>query len=134
MLRLEISGCLNAYKTEKVLRMDNEDKYSGKRERNSDYNVIIVGAGPAGMFAAYELAEFKSLKTLIVDMGRDIDERMCPMKTQTYCMHCTPCDIMCGVGGCGTFSDGTLNLRPDVGGDLAALTGDRSLAARGKGG
>ena len=112
MLRLEISGCLNAYKTEKVLRMDNEDKYSGKRERNSDYDVIIVGAGPAGMFAAYELAEFKSLKTLIVDMGRDIDERMCPMKTQTYCMHCTPCDIMCGVGGCGTFSDGTLNLRP----------------------
>ena len=128
MLRLEISGCLNAYKTEKVLRMDNEDKYSGKRERNSDYNVIIVGAGPAGMFAAYELAEFKSLKTLIVDMGRDIDERMCPMKTQTYCMHCTPCDIMCGVGGCGTFSDGTLNLRPDVGGDLAALTGGQTEA------
>ncbi len=108
--------------------MDNEGKYSGKRERNSDYDVIIVGAGPAGMFAAYELAEFKSLKTLIVDMGRDIDERMCPMKTQTYCMHCTPCDIMCGVGGCGTFSDGTLNLRPDVGGDLAALTGDQTEA------
>lgn len=93
-----------------------------------DYDVIIVGAGPAGMFAAYELAELKSLKILIVDMGRDIDKRLCPMKTQTYCMHCTPCDIMCGVGGCGTFSDGTLNLRPDIGGDLAALTGDQTEA------
>ncbi len=99
-------------------------------EINSEYDVIIIGAGPAGMFAAYEIAEAepKSLKILIVDMGRDIDERLCPMKSQTYCMHCTPCDIMCGVGGCGTFSDGTLNLRPDVGGDLAALTGDQTSA------
>ncbi|HEY3361648.1 MAG TPA: NAD(P)/FAD-dependent oxidoreductase [Methanosarcina sp.] len=108
--------------------MDNEDKLSERGERNLDYDVIIVGSGPAGMFAAYELAELKSLKILIVDMGRDIDERLCPMKTQTYCMHCTPCDIMCGVGGCGTFSDGTLNLRPDIGGDLAALTGDQTEA------
>lgn len=104
-----------------------ENQTSGKGEINSGYDVIIIGAGPAGMFAAYELAAGK-LKTLVIDMGRDIDKRVCPMKTQSYCTHCTPCDIMCGVGGCGTFSDGTLNLRPDIGGDLAALTGDQAEA------
>ncbi|HWR25442.1 MAG TPA: NAD(P)/FAD-dependent oxidoreductase [Methanosarcina sp.] len=108
--------------------MDTEDQFAEKGGINSEYDVIIIGAGPAGMFAAYELAADTMLKILIVDMGRDIDKRLCPMKTQTYCMHCTPCDIMCGVGGCGTFSDGTLNLRPDIGGDLAALTGDQTKA------
>jgi hypothetical protein len=108
--------------------MDDENRFSKEGKRNLDYDIIIVGAGPAGMFAAYELAELKLLRILIVDMGRDIGERLCPMKTQTYCLHCTPCDIMCGVGGCGTFSDGTLNLRPDVGGDLANLTGDQTEA------
>ena len=108
--------------------MDNGDDSSKKSEINLEYDVIIIGAGPAGMFAAYELSAIHLLKILIVDMGRDIDKRLCSMKTNTYCMHCTPCDIMCGVGGCGTFSDGTLNLRPDVGGDLAALTGDQTAA------
>ena len=109
-------------------RMNNEDQFSEKSEIMSEYDVIIIGAGPAGMFAAYELAAVQPFKILIVDMGRDIEKRLCPMKTNTFCMHCTPCDIMCGVGGCGTFSDGTLNLRPDIGGDLAALTGDQTEA------
>lgn len=108
--------------------MDTEDQSSEKSEINSNYDVIIIGAGPAGMFAAHELSAVQTLKVLVVDMGRDIEKRLCYMKTSTYCMHCTPCDIMCGVGGCGTFSDGTLNLRPDVGGDLASLTGDQTEA------
>lgn len=108
--------------------MDTGDQTSKKGEQNSKYDVIIIGAGPAGMFAAYELCGVHKLKVLIVDMGRDIEKRLCYMKTNTYCMHCIPCDIMCGVGGCGTFSDGTLNLRPDVGGDLASLTGDQTEA------
>ncbi|HIH69733.1 NAD(P)/FAD-dependent oxidoreductase [Methermicoccus shengliensis] len=83
----------------------------------TEYDVVIVGAGPAGMFAAEALSE-SQLKVLIVDMGNDALERRCKMSPESGCMHCSPCDIMCGVGGAGTFSDGTLNLRPDIGGDL----------------
>lgn len=92
----------------------------------TEYDCIIVGAGPAGMFAADELAG--RLDTLIIDQGRDIDRRECKMKRRGICTHCDPCDIMCGVGGAGTYSDGTLNLRPDVGGDLAEQTGDSEYA------
>jgi len=52
----------------------------------------------------------------------------CKMKRRGICTHCDPCDIMCGVGGAGTYSDGTLNLRPDIGGDLAEQTGDPEYA------
>jgi len=92
---------------------------------NEKFDVIIIGAGPAGMFASYELIEKnKNLKILIIDGGKDIERRKCPMEQTLYCANCKPCDIMCGVGGSGTFSDGTLNLRPDIGGDLSVLTGD----------
>lgn len=92
-----------------------------------DYDVTIIGSGPAGMFAADELAD-SDMRVLIIDSGHDIDDRCCPMNQTGACAHCTPCDIMCGVGGAGTFSDGTLNLRPDIGGDLAALTGSAEVA------
>lgn len=91
-----------------------------------EYDVIIVGAGPAGMFAVYELAG--KMDVLVIDIGRDIKERECKMKRRGICTHCDPCDIMCGVGGAGTYSDGTLNLRPDIGGDLAEQTGDPEYA------
>ena len=94
--------------------------------QKKEYDVIIVGAGPAGMFAADELAG--KMEVLIIDQGRDIDERECKMKRRGICTHCDPCDIMCGVGGAGTYSDGTLNLRPDIGGDLAEQTGDPEYA------
>lgn len=96
------------------------------KPQKSEYDVLIVGAGPAGMFAADELAGRKSV--LVIDQGRDIDERECKMKRRGICTHCDPCDIMCGVGGAGTYSDGTLNLRPDIGGDLAEQTGDPEYA------
>jgi len=80
------------------------------------YDVAIVGAGPAGMFTARELALRSKLRVLIIDEGKDVRDRL-------QGDHYDPADIMRGVGGTGTFSDGTLNLRPDVGGDLYALMG-----------
>jgi uncharacterized FAD-dependent dehydrogenase len=90
------------------------------------HDVVIVGAGPAGMFAAHALAEKK--KVLIIEWGKDVSERICTSTQMKQCTKCKPCNIMCGVGGAGTFSDGTLNLRPDIGGDLQQLTGDKDYA------
>ncbi len=96
---------------------------------NKNYDTIIIGSGPAGMFASYELITKNSkLNILIIDKGKDINKRRCPMEKTFYCKNCKPCDIMCGVGGSGTFSDGTLNLRPDIGGDLSELTKDNQSA------
>ncbi|MCK4398879.1 MAG: NAD(P)/FAD-dependent oxidoreductase, partial [Methanophagales archaeon] len=81
------------------------------------YDVIIVGAGPAGLFAANELKD-KAKRVLIIERGKDVEERHCPVEEFGSCINCAQCNVMCGVGGAGTFSDGTLNIRPDIGGDL----------------
>jgi len=88
-------------------------------------DVIIIGAGPAGLFAAYELiGQSPRLKILIIDRGAEALARKCLVSDQNLsCVNCQPCNIMCGVGGAGIFSDGILNLRPDVvGGDLSDFT------------
>ncbi len=98
-----------------------------KEHMAKKYDAVIVGAGPAGMFAARELARNK-LKTLIIDRGKDTNERRCEMEYAGVCHKCDPCNVLCGVGGAGTFSDGTLNLRPDVGGNLRDYTRDDDAA------
>lgn len=92
------------------------------------YKVVIVGSGPAGMFAAYELVISGITDILIVDKGCDVESRKCRIPADKTCYHCDPCGTMCGVGGAGTYSDGTLNLRPDIGGNLEEQTGDRNYA------
>ncbi len=82
------------------------------------YDVAIIGAGPAGLFAAYEFAEKSKLRVVVIDMGKDVDKRTCPMEKTGVCVKCKPCNVMSGVGGAGGLSDGTLNLRPDIGGNL----------------
>lgn len=80
--------------------------------------VTIIGAGPAGLFAAKELADKSDFSIKIIEKGKPISERNCPVAETGECVKCEPCDVMHGVGGAGGMSDGTLNLRPDIGGDL----------------
>ncbi len=73
------------------------------------FDVIIVGGGPAGLFAAYYLSEHTRLKVLLIDKGKAPLVRKCPIEKRG-CIHCQPCNILCGVGGAGLFSDGKLNF------------------------
>ncbi len=81
------------------------------------YDVVIIGAGPAGLFAAYELVEKnKKIKVAIIDKGHRAESRICPMKLNGgKCVNCKTCQILSGYGGAGTFSDGKLNFIPKLG-------------------
>ena len=80
-------------------------------------DVVIVGAGPSGLFTAYELiTKNKKLKVTILDEGKKVKTRVCPMnKFRISCQNCKPCNILSGYGGAGTFSDGKLNFIPKLG-------------------
>jgi len=80
---------------------------------------VIIGAGPAGLFAAHTLTEKTFLKVLVIDKGKDISNRQCPSLSRfVICKKCNPCNILCGLGGAGGLSDGKLNLKYNVGGNL----------------
>ncbi|MBV7274247.1 NAD(P)/FAD-dependent oxidoreductase [Clostridium thailandense] len=83
------------------------------------YDVIIIGAGPAGIFTALEVTKLNpNLSILIVDKGRNIEKRKCPERTTGKCVNCKPCGITFGWSGAGAFSDGKLSLSPEVGGRI----------------
>ena len=91
-----------------------------------NYDVAIIGAGPAGLYTAYGLVKQNpKLNIIIIEKGNAIEKRICPaIKNKTNCVRCKTCSIMDGEGGAGAFSDGKLSLSPDVGGDLPLLIGE----------
>lgn len=93
-------------------------------EQTKNYDVIIIGAGPSGIFCAYELIKDKpDLQILMLEKGRPIEKRVCPKRTTKVCVGCKPCSITTGFAGAGAFSDGKLSLSPDVGGNLPEILG-----------
>jgi len=90
------------------------------------YDVIIIGAGPGGIYSAYELVKGnKNLKVCVIDMGNSLEKRKCPIdgKKIKTCIGCKPCSIMSGFGGAGAFSDGKYNITNDFGGTLCEYIG-----------
>lgn len=91
---------------------------------NNKFDVIIIGAGPSGIFCAFELLKEKpDAKILMIEKGRSIEKRMCPKRKTNRCLACHPCSITTGFAGAGAFSDGKLSLSPDVGGTLPDILG-----------
>ncbi|MFA5073359.1 MAG: NAD(P)/FAD-dependent oxidoreductase [Nitrospirota bacterium] len=86
---------------------------------SQSYDVIIIGSGPAGIFAALELVKNSDLKILMIEKGKDIKDRICPVVESTAsCSQCSLCSILCGWGGAGAYSDGKLTLTSEFGGWL----------------
>ena len=89
------------------------------------YDVCIIGAGPGGIFAAYELAEKSNLSVAVFEEGSTLEKRHCPIdgKKIKSCINCKTCSIMNGFGGAGAFSDGKYNITNDFGGNLYEYIG-----------
>ncbi len=97
--------------------------------KQPDYDVIIVGAGPAAIMAALALTQSARPRVLMLDKGPPLDKRRCPSREQGHCVQCPTCALMTGWGGAGAFSDGKLTLTTQVGGLLAEIRGEAEAAA-----
>ena len=95
---------------------------------NKDYDVIIIGAGPGGIFSAYELVQKNpDLKIAVFESGNPLSKRKCPIDGEKIksCIQCKTCAIMSGFGGAGAFSDGKYNITNDFGGTLYEYIGKK---------
>ena len=98
---------------------------------NMNFDVVIIGAGPGGIFAAYELAQKnENLKIAVFEAGHELAKRKCPIdgdKIKT-CISCKSCSIMSGFGGAGAFSDGKYNITNDWASHCSGLSCCRAWA------
>ena len=93
-----------------------------------DFDVIIIGSGPGGIFSAYELVKLKpELRIAVLEAGNSLEKRKCPIdgKKVKACIHCKSCGIMNGFGGAGAFSDGKYNITNQFGGTLHEYIGKK---------
>ena len=93
-----------------------------------DYDVIIIGAGPGGIFSAYELMKkAPGLRVAVFENGHELKKRRCPIDGDKVksCIGCKTCSIMSGFGGAGAFSDGKYNITNDFGGNLYEYIGKK---------
>ena len=90
-----------------------------------NYDVVIIGAGPGGIFSAYELSKKTDLKIAVIDSGNALSNRKCPIDGVNVksCIGCKTCAIMQGFGGAGAFSDGKYNITNQFGGSLHEYIG-----------
>ena len=94
----------------------------------NNYDVLIIGGGAGGLFAAYEFVKMNSdLKIALIEKGKALKERKCPIDGVKIksCINCKHCSIMSGIGGAGAFSDGKYNITNNFGGDLAQYVGPK---------
>ena len=120
---LEIAGVLEVSVQE---LLGNQTPHSGGTDMKFD--VIIIGAGPGGIFAAYELMQRKpELKVAVFEAGHELSRRHCPIDGEKIktCIGCKSCSIMSGFGGAGAFSDGKYNITNDFGGTLFEYIGKK---------
>ena len=98
---------------------------------HQQYDVIIIGAGPGGIYSAYELKHLApELSVAVIEQGHALEKRRCPIDGEKIksCIRCKPCSIMSGFGGAGAFSDGKYNITNDFGGTLYEHIGrDKAL-------
>ena len=95
-----------------------------------NYDVIIIGAGPGGIFSAYELSNMQpTWKIAVFESGNELKKRRCPIDGEKVksCINCKSCSIMSGFGGAGAYSDGKFNITTEFGGWLGTYTGDQEL-------
>ena len=109
-----------------IIKCNKQSEKRNRKENSMEYDVIIVGAGPSGIFCAYELINKNpSLNILMLDKGNDMAHRICPKRKTGVCVHCKPCNITTGFAGAGAFSDGKLTLASsETGGNLDKLIGE----------